>query len=282
VTAANRIAARFAELRAADRAGFIPFITAGDPDRETSLAILKQLPKAGADIIELGMPFSDPMADGPAIQASSLRALKAGMSVKGTLSLVEQFRKDDRATPIVLMGYYNPIHAYGPERFVGDAARAGVDGLIIVDLSPEEDARLRMFASNAGLAIVRLATPTTDDERLRTVLDGASGFLYYVSVAGVTGTKSFTEDDVKRAIVRIRRKTELPCAVGFGIRTVEGAAAIARIADAAVVGSAIVSRIAEGLKIKEPNARLIDETLSFCRSLGDAVRSARASGEQRG
>jgi tryptophan synthase alpha chain len=282
VTSTNRIAARFAELREDRRAGFIPFITAGDPDSETSFAILKQLPKEGADIIELGMPFSDPMADGPAIQASSRRALQAGMTVKGTLSLVERFRSEDRATPIVLMGYYNPIHAYGAERFVQDAAQAGVDGLIIVDLGPEEDAGLRKLAARAGLANIRLATPTTDDDRLRTVLDGASGFLYYVSVAGVTGTKAFTEDDVKRAIARIRRASDLPCAVGFGIRTPEGAAAIARIADAAVVGSAIVSCIAEAVRLKEPNNRLIDETLSFCRSLGDAVRAARASGKGRG
>jgi tryptophan synthase alpha chain len=196
----TRIAARFAELRAQKRAGFIPFITAGDPDRETSFAILKRLPKAGADIIELGMPFSDPMADGPAIQASSVRALKAGMTVKATLRMVEEFRKDDNTTPIVLMGYYNPLHAYRVENFVRDATSAGVDGLIIVDLGPEEDAVLRAQAAKAGLAIVRLATPTTDDQRLRTVLDGASGFLYYVSVAGVTGTKTFTENDVKAAI----------------------------------------------------------------------------------
>jgi tryptophan synthase alpha chain len=270
-----RIAARFAELRAAKRAGFVPFITAGDPDRETSFALLKQLPQAGADIIELGMPFSDPMADGPAIQASSLRALKSGMTVKATLSLVERFRKEDDKTPIVLMGYYNPIHAYGVESFARDAGGAGVDGLIVVDLGPEEDAVLRTPAATAGLAIVRLATPTTDDERLRTVLDGASGFLYYVSVAGVTGTKTFTEDDVKTAITRIKRASDLPCAVGFGIRTPEEAASIARIADAAVVGSAIVSRIADGLRSGQPNTRLIDETLSFCRSLGNAVHAAR-------
>jgi tryptophan synthase alpha chain len=275
VTPKSRVAARFAELRAAKRAGFIPFITAGDPDRETSFAILKQLPQAGADIIELGMPFSDPMADGPAIQAASVRALKAGMTVKATLSLVERFRKEDDKTPVVLMGYYNPIHAYGVENFARDAGRAGVDGLIVVDLGPEEDSVLRAPAARAGLAIVRLATPTTDDERLSTVLDGASGFLYYVSVAGVTGTKTFTEDDVKAALDRIKRATDLPCAVGFGIRTPEGAASIARIADAAVVGSAIVSRIAEGVRSKEPNSRLIDETLSFCRSLGNAVHAAR-------
>jgi len=277
VTSGTRIAARFAELRAAKRAGFIPFITAGDPDTETSFAILKQLLHAGADIIELGMPFSDPMADGPAIQASSLRALKAGMTVKATLALVERFRKDDHKTPVVLMGYYNPIHAYGVETFVRDAARAGVDGFIIVDLGPEEDTVLRVPASKAGLAIVRLATPTTDDERLATVLDGASGFLYYVSIAGVTGTKTFTADDVKTAVNRIKRASDLPCAVGFGIRTPEEAASIARIADAAVVGSAIVSRIAEGLSSGQSNARLIDETLSFCRSLGNAVQAARSA-----
>jgi tryptophan synthase alpha chain len=277
VTSGSRIAARFAELRAAKRAGFIPFITAGDPDTETSFAILKQLPHAGADIIELGMPFSDPMADGPAIQASSLRALKSGMTVRATLGLVERFRKEDGKTPIALMGYYNPIHAYGVESFVRDASRAGVDGLIIVDLGPEEDTILRVPASKAGLAIVRLATPTTDDERLSTVLDGASGFLYYVSIAGVTGTKTFTADDVKTAVARIKRASDLPCAVGFGIRTPQEAASIARIADAAVVGSAIVSRIAEGLRSGQPNARLIDETLSFCRSLGDAVHAARTS-----
>ncbi len=276
MTSGTRIATRFAELRAQKRAGFIPFITAGDPDRETSLAILKQLPKAGADLIELGMPFSDPMADGPAIQASSVRALKAGMTVKATLRIVEEFREGDDKTPVVLMGYYNPLHAYGVESFVRDASHVGVDGLIIVDLGPEEDVVLRAPAAKAGLAIVRLATPTTDDQRLRTVLDGASGFLYYVSVAGVTGTKTFTENDVKAAIDRIKRASDLPCAVGFGIRTPESAASIARIADAAVVGSAIVSRIAEGVRSGEPNNRLIDETLSFCRSLGNAVHAARA------
>jgi tryptophan synthase alpha chain len=273
----TRIAARFEQLRAEKRAGFIPFITAGDPDAETSYAILEKLPQIGADIIELGMPFSDPMADGPAIQASSLRALKSGMSVAGTLKLVERFRKIDSATPIVLMGYFNPIHAYGVERFARDAGRAGVDGLIVVDLGPEEDSVLRAAARKDGLDIVRLATPTTDDKRLVTVLDGAGGFLYYVSVAGVTGTKTFTEDDVKHAIARIRRASKLPCAVGFGIRTLEAAAMIARIADAAVVGSAIVSRIASHREAGDSNARLIDDTLDFCRILANAVRQARVS-----
>ena len=271
----SRIASRFAELRAAKRAGFIPFITAGDPDAETSFALLEKLPGAGADLIELGMPFSDPMADGPAIQASSVRGLKSGMSLKGTLKLVERFRKQESTTPIVLMGYFNPIHAYGVEKFAADAGSAGADGLIIVDLGPEEDSVLRGPAKKSGLDIVRLATPTTDDQRLKTVLDGAGGFLYYVSIAGVTGTKTFTEDDVKRSIERIKRASALPCAVGFGIRDAAGAAMIARIADAAVVGSAIVSRIAHNLSAKNSNARLIDDTLGFCRTLGTAVRQAR-------
>jgi tryptophan synthase alpha chain len=273
----TRIAARFQQLRSEKRAGFIPFITAGDPDAEISYAILEKLPQIGADIIELGMPFSDPMADGPAIQASSLRALKSGMSVVGTLKLVERFRKSDNTTPVVLMGYFNPIHAYGVERFARDAGRAGVDGLIVVDLGPEEDSVLRAASGKAGLDIVRLATPTTDDKRLITVLDGAGGFLYYVSVAGVTGTKTFTEDDVKQAIVRIRRASKLPCAVGFGIRTPEAAAMIARIADAAVVGSAIVSRIASHREAGDSNVRLIDDTVAFCRTLANAVRQARVS-----
>ena len=248
----SRIAARFAELRALGRAGFIPFITAGDPDAETSFAILEKLPAAGADIIELGMPFSDPMADGPAIQASSMRALKAGMSVKKTLAMVTRFRARDDATPIVLMGYFNPIHAYGAEHFLRDACHAGVDGLIIVDLGPEEDSALRAEAAKCGLDIVRLATPTTDDARLPAVLDGAGGFLYYVSVAGVTGTKTFTAADVSQAVSRIRRLSALPIAVGFGIRTPAQAAEIARIADAAVVGSAIVTRIETALETANP------------------------------
>jgi tryptophan synthase alpha chain len=271
----SRIAARFAELRALNRAGFIPFITAGDPDAESSFEILQKLAGVGADIIELGMPFSDPMADGPAIQASSMRALKSGMSVKGTLHLVERFRARDDKTPIVLMGYYNPIHAYGAEHFLRDAAHAGVDGLIIVDLGPEEDEAFRKQAAKRDLDIVRLATPTTDDERLATVLDGASGFLYYVSVAGVTGTKTFTSTDVSAAVLRIRRATRLPCAVGFGIKTPDQAAGIARIADAAVVGSAIVTRIEAALSQGKAHGEIIDDALNFCRRLADAVHEAR-------
>jgi tryptophan synthase alpha chain len=272
----SRLPARFAELKAQNRAAFIPFITSGDPCGETSFAILEALPKVGADIVELGMPFSDPMADGPAIQASSLRALKAGMTLQKTLALVQQFRSGDGATPIVLMGYYNPIHAYGAGRFAQDAAQAGVDGLIVVDLPPEEDTVLRAHAKKAGLDIVRLATPTTDDSRLKTVLDGASGFLYYVSIAGITGTKSFRETDVKIAVARLRRSTHLPCAVGFGIKTPDQAVSIARFADGAVIGSAIVARIAEALAAKKPRAALVDDVLGFCRTLAKAVHEARA------
>lgn len=271
----SRIAARFAQLQGQARAGFIPFISAGDPDPDTCFAILEKLPETGADIIELGVPFSDPMADGPAIQASSMRALKAGMSVKGTLGLVKRFRAGDSTTPILLMGYFNPVHAYGVEKFARDAAVAGVDGLIVVDLGPEEDSVLRAAAKASGLDIVRLATPTTDERRLTTVLDGASGFLYYVSIAGVTGTKTFSEENVREAIARIKRVSSLPCAVGFGIRTPEQAAAIARFADAAVVGSSIVSNIAKDLAEGKAKVALIADTLGFCRSLANAIHRAR-------
>ena len=276
----NRIAARFAELRALNRAAFIPFITAGDPGTELSLEILERLPGAGADLIELGIPFSDPMADGPAIQASSLRALKAGMTVRGVLGLVERFRAHDDVTPLVLMGYFNPIHAYGAQHFLRDAGHAGVDGLIIVDLPPEEDGELRMSAAKNGLEIVRLATPTTTDQRLETVLGGAGGFLYYVSVTGVTGTKSVSTDDVAKAIARIRRKSPLPCAVGFGIRTPEQAASVARIADAAVVGSAIVQSIADGQAARRAHGDVIDSALRLCRALSDAIHRARLTSPQ--
>ena len=215
----SRIAPRFAELRRAGRAAFIPFITAGDPDAETSFAILEKLPAAGADLIELGVPFSDPMADGPAIQASSQRAIASGMTLAKVLDIVRRFRAKDAATPLVLMGYYNPVHAYGTARFAKDAAKAGVDGLITVDLPPEEDAVLRAPAAAQQLDIIRLATPTTDKHRLEQILGAASGFLYYVSVAGVTGTKSFTREDVRKALALVKSRTALPCAVGFGIRT---------------------------------------------------------------
>ncbi len=272
----SRIAARFAELRKANRAAFMPFITAGDPDFDTSSAILQKLPGIGADLIELGVPFSDPMADGPAVQASSLRALEAGMDVHKALDLVRKFRKADQKTPIVLMGYYNPIHHYGTAKFAKDAATAGVDGLIVVDLPPEEDEVLRIPAHSHGVDIVRLATPTTNDARLVTVLNGASGYLYYVSVAGVTGTKTFDVDEVGAALSRIKQASKLPVAVGFGIKTPEQAAQIARLADGAVVGSAIVSRIAELSAAGEKRDAVVADVVNLCKSLADSVHAARA------
>ena len=273
----SRIASRFADLKRENRAAFIPFITAGDPDMETTLALLQELPAAGADIIELGVPFSDPMADGPAIQASSQRALNGGMTLHKVLDMVRRFRKSDSKTPLVLMGYYNPIHAYGTARFVKDAAQAGVDGLITVDLPPEEDDVLRVPAEAHGLDIVRLATPTSDDLRLKTIVNGASGFLYYVSIAGVTGTKSYAEDDVRAAVARIKAAGGLPTAVGFGIRTPEQAAAIARFADAAVVGSAIVTKMAESGAAGLSREALVKDVLKFCTALAQSVHAARAA-----
>jgi len=263
----SRIAARFADLAKAKRAAFVPFVTAGDPDAETTAALLEKLPEAGADLIELGVPFSDPMADGPAIQASSQRALHAGMTLSKVLELVRRFRKADARTPLVLMGYYNPIHKYGTARFAKDAAEAGVDGLITVDLPPEEDEVLRLPAAAQGLDIVRLATPTTDAERLRTILDGAGGFLYYVSIAGVTGTKSFSEEDVRAAVVRLKAASGLPCAVGFGIKSPGQAAAVAGFADGAVIGSAIVERMAAGASV--------NEVVAYCADLAEAVHGAK-------
>ncbi len=267
----SRIAACFAELKAQGRAAFVPFVTAGDPDFDTSRAILEALPGAGADLIELGMPFSDPMADGPAVQASSLRALHAGATMARTFKLVRGFRQRDAKTPIVLMGYYNPVHARGAERFVREAAEAGVDGFIIVDLPPEEDAVLLKPANAAGIDIIRLVTPTTHDARLVTVLNGASGYLYYVSITGVTGTKSFAENDVKTALARIKKASTLPVAVGFGIRTPAQAAQIARIADAAVVGSAIVSVIAE--RQKDGKDKIVAAVSELCRALADSIHA---------
>lgn len=236
----DRLSARFAALKEEGRAGLVTFITAGDPDPKTSLEILKGLPKAGADLIELGMPFTDPMADGPAIQASSLRALKGGADMNKTLDLVRRFRESDSATPIVLMGYYNPIYIYGVTRFLADCLSAGVDGLIVVDLPPEEDDELCIPALNAGLHFIRLATPTTDEKRLPAVLAHTSGFIYYVSITGITGAASADDSAVAAAVARLRAKTTLPVAVGFGIKTPAQAAAIAQVADASVVGSALV------------------------------------------
>jgi tryptophan synthase alpha chain len=272
----ERIERRFAELREAGRGGLITFLCAGDPDPATSAEMLAGLPAAGADLIEIGMPFSDPMADGPAIQAGSLRALKAGMTLARTLDLVRRLRRSDQTTPVVLMGYFNPIWRYGPERFLDDAVAAGVDGLIVVDLPPEEDDELCVPARGRGLNFVRLVTPTTDDDRLPVVLGHASGFLYYVSITGITGTRAPIADQVGAAVGRLRRHSALPVAVGFGIRTPAQAAAIARVADAAVVGSALVSHIARSL---DAHGRalpgLADSLLAQVSELAAAVRSAR-------
>jgi tryptophan synthase alpha chain len=272
----GRIERRFAELKGAGRGGLITFLCAGDPDPETSAAILAGLPAAGADLVEIGMPFSDPMADGPAIQAGSLRALKAGMTLARTLDLVRGLRRRDETTPVVLMGYFNPIWRYGPERFLEHARTAGVDGLIVVDLPPEEDDELCLPAQDAGLAFIRLVTPTTDDERLPTVLANARGFLYYVSIAGITGTRAPITEQVGAAVARLRRHTGLPVAVGFGIRTPAQAAAIAKIAAAAVIGSALVSHIAESLDADgRAPAGLVHSLLGQVEELAAAVRNAR-------
>ncbi|HEX9808470.1 MAG TPA: tryptophan synthase subunit alpha [Alphaproteobacteria bacterium] len=277
--AGDRLGDRFAALRAAGRAGLIPFLTAGDPDFETSLALLAGLPGAGADIIELGMPFTDPMADGPAIQASSLRALKAGQTLKKTLALVRAFRAGDADTPVVLMGYYNPIYQYGVDRFLTDAIAAGVDGLIVVDLPPEEDEELCLPALAAGVNFIRLATPTTDDKRLPTVLTNTSGFVYYVSIMGITGTRSASATDVAGAVARLKRHTDLPVAVGFGIKTPAQAAEVAAAADAAVVGSALVSRIADNLdEAGKAKPGLVDDVLGLVRALAEGVRGANKTG----
>lgn len=272
----GRIRRRFAALAEAGRAGLVTFITAGDPDAETSLAILKGLPEAGADLIELGMPFSDPMADGPAIQQASLRALKAGMTLHGVLKQVRDFRAGDDETPLVLMGYFNPIYAYGAERFLDDARDAGVDGLIVVDLPPEEDAELCLPAVRAGLNFIRLATPTTDEKRLPTVLAHTSGFLYYVSITGITGTAAADNKAVEAAVAHLRRHTDLPIAVGFGITSPEQAAVIARTADAAVVGSAVVRKIGGGLDASgKVKPGMVEDVLAFVKSLAVGVRGAR-------
>jgi tryptophan synthase alpha chain len=247
VSTQTRIERRFDELKRAGRAGLVTFVTAGDPDPETAAAILDGLPAAGADVIELGMPFTDPMADGPAIQASSLRALAAGQNMPKTLAMVARFRERDDLTPIVLMGYYNPIYVYGVERFLRDAKAAGVDGLIVVDLPPEEDVELCLPALAANLNFIRLATPTTDDARLPKVLTNTSGFVYYVSVAGITGTKAPDAARVGREVARIKKQTDLPVAVGFGVRSARQAAEIAAGADAVVVGSALVEAVRASL-----------------------------------
>jgi tryptophan synthase alpha chain len=276
----TRIDTCFAELKKQDRSAFITFLMAGDPDPATSIEIIKALPKAGADIIEIGMPFTEPMADGPAIQAAGLRALKAGMTLKKTLDLVRAFRADDNTTPLVLMGYYNPIYIYGVDKFLADAKSAGVDGLIIVDLPPEEDTELCLPAIKAGLNFIRLATPTTDDKRLPAVLANTSGFVYYVSVTGITGSASADASVVGEAVGRIKRHTKLPVCVGFGIRTPEAARGIAAHADGAVVGTALVDALRGSL---DPDghvtAKTIDAVAGLAASLAQGVRGAKQAAE---
>jgi tryptophan synthase alpha chain len=276
----TRIDARFAELKKQGRSAFITFLMAGDPDPLTSLDIIKALPKAGADIIEIGMPFTDPMADGPAIQAAGLRALKAGMTLKKTLAMVREFRKGDNATPLVLMGYYNPIYIYGVDKFLVDAKSAGVDGLIIVDLPPEEDTELCLPAMKAGLNFIRLATPTTDDKRLPAVLANTSGFVYYVSITGITGSASADSTAVGEAVARIKRHTRLPVCVGFGIRTPDAARAIAENADGAVVGTALVDALRASLDAdNRATARTVDAVADLVSSLAQGVRGAKQAAE---
>ena len=273
----SRIEQRFAKLREEGRAGLVAYLTAGDPDPETALALFRGLPAAGADLIEIGMPFSDPMADGPLIQAAGQRALKAGQTLRKTLAMVRELRRADAETPLVLMGYYNPIYRYGADSFTREAVAAGVDGVIVVDLPPEEDAELIEPARRAGLDFVRLATPTSDAERLPRILAGAQGFLYYVAIAGITGTRAADTDAVREAVGRLRRFTQLPVAVGFGIKNPQQAAAVARAADAAVVGSALVARLAEQLD-GEGRAKpgLVAAVLDDVRALAEGVRRARA------
>ena len=272
----SRITSRFEQLAAEGRAAFIPFIMAGDPDMETSLDLLKKLPAAGADLIELGVAFTDPMADGPAIQAAGLRALGSGQTLRKTLEMVRAFREGDVETPIILMGYYNPFYAYGVEAFLKDAKEAGVDGLIIVDLPPEEDEEMCLPARGAGIDFIRLATPTTDAARLPEVVKNTSGFVYYVSVAGITGKGVGGDAAVKEALERIKSASGLPAAVGFGIKTAEKAADFAAFADAVVVGSALVDELAKSLEA-EPHAadNAVNAVLRLAGDISGAVHSAR-------
>ncbi len=267
----SRLQTRFDELKEQNRAALVTFVTAGDPNYDASLAILKGLPAAGADVIELGMPFTDPMADGPAIQLANIRALDNGQDLAKTLQMVREFREGEQVTPLVLMGYFNPIHKYGVERFIAEAKDAGVDGLIVVDLPPEHNVDLCDPAQAAGLDFIRLTTPTTDDKRLPKVLNGSSGFVYYVSVAGVTGAGSATLDHVEQAVTRLRRHTNLPLCIGFGIRTPEHAATIARLAEGVVVGSALIDQIANA----SSHEQAVDGVLSLCAALAEGVRGAR-------
>lgn len=276
----TRIDIRFAELKKAGRSAFVTYVMAGDPDLTTSLEIVKALPKAGADVIELGIPFTDPMADGPSIQAAGLRALKGGMTLKKTLELVRYFRKDDNVTPLVLMGYYNPIYIYGVDKFLADAKTSGVDGLIIVDLPPEEDDELCIPALKAGLNFIRLATPTTDDKRLPAVLANTSGFVYYVSIAGITGAAAADANAVGEAVARIKRHTQLPICVGFGIRTPEAARAIAEKADGSVVGTALVDALRNSLDTEgRATAKTVNAVAELTAALAKGVKGAQQAAE---
>ncbi len=270
----QRIDTRFAALKAQGRAAFVAYVVAGDPDLEASFEILSGLPQAGADLIELGVPFSDPMAEGPPIQRASQRALKAGMTLEGVLDMVRRFRLADQTTPLILMGYLNPLLTHGLDRFAADAAHAGVDGLIVVDCPPEEAGPLADALDANQLSLIRLATPTSDDDRLAVVVRRTSGFVYYVSVAGVTGVKEASAAAVAPAVARVRRASGLPVAVGFGIRTPQRAAEVARVADAAVVGSALVDELAAALERGEPVAPKVLET---ARALAQAVHQARVT-----
>lgn len=268
----SRIDKCFARLREEGRAGLITFNTAGDPDHETSFEILRGLPRAGADLIELGMPFSDPMADGPSIQAAGLRALKGGANMRATLDLVRRFREDEQETPVILMGYYNPVYRYGAASFIRDALKAGVDGLIVVDLPPEEDAELCLPAVQAGLNFIRLAAPTTNDARLPAVLRHTSGFVYFVSITGITGAAAADMDVVRQHVTRIRRHTALPVAVGFGIKTASDVAQTAQFADAVVVGTAIVDRIAAAHQEGKTASQIAAGVHEFAAGLAEGVR----------
>ena len=272
-----RMEKRFAALKAENRPALVTYFMGGDPDYETSLAIMKALPAAGADVIELGMPFSDPMADGPAIQLAGQRALHGGQTLKKTVALAAEFRKTDKDTPIVLMGYYNPIYIYGVEKFLDDAVAAGIDGLIVVDLPPEMDDELCIPALAKGVSFIRLATPTTDDKRLPTVLTNTSGFVYYISMNGITGSALPDPSLVSGAVARIKAHTDLPICVGFGVKTAEHARLIGASADGVVVGTAIVNRVAGSLDAHgKATANTVEETISLVRELSDGVRAARA------
>ena len=272
----QRMTNRFAKLAEENRPAFVTYFMGGDPDFESSLAIMKGLPGAGADVIELGMPFSDPMADGPSIQAAGLRALKGGHNLPRCFDMVRAFRQDDDETPIVVMGYYNPIYQYGPERFLEEAKEAGIDGMIVVDLPPEMDEDLCLPALAKGLNFIRLATPTTDEKRLPKVLSNTSGFVYYVSITGITGAAAPEPEQVAASVAHIKAKTDLPICVGFGVRTADQAASIGRAADGVVVGSAIVSAIADSLNDGAASDQTVSDALGIVSSIAEGVRSARS------